>query len=103
MFDPSSLKARYEALTGWKGGKWVNYWTQTVPKTKLEGKAGGDLGDTSDPRRLSAEWMDNDGALVVNGIVNPEGKGDSPSSELTLACLLIYHCNLVKLNRRKIQ
>lgn len=32
MFDPLGLKSRYTYLVDWRGGLWVNYWTQTVPR-----------------------------------------------------------------------
>lgn len=67
MFDPAGLKARYELLTQWQGGNWVNYWTRTVPKPDGKGEYSSDPSDT---RSLSG-WMDNDSALVVNGLINP--------------------------------
>jgi hypothetical protein len=32
MLDPSGLNARYDKLVAWNG-KWVNYWTHTMPKS----------------------------------------------------------------------
>lgn len=36
MFDPSGLHERYTKLVAWKGGMWTNYWTQTIPRVKVQ-------------------------------------------------------------------
>jgi hypothetical protein len=64
--------ARYRRLVGWQGGKWVNYWTETVPDDKNKHAANDELsGKNKDhSQRLSASsWMDNDSALMANGII----------------------------------
>ncbi|KAG6910468.1 hypothetical protein DXG01_010393 [Tephrocybe rancida] len=53
MFDPNGLKDRYSRLVGWKGGVWVNYWTQTVPRPKID----------SDPTAEQKEAVESDEAL----------------------------------------
>lgn len=32
LLDPSDLRSRYERLENWKGGEWVNFFTETVPE-----------------------------------------------------------------------
>ncbi|RDB17313.1 hypothetical protein Hypma_001663 [Hypsizygus marmoreus] len=55
MFDPSGLKDRYTSIVEWQGGKWVNYWTQTIPR------------DGSDIDALATVDVDNDAALTQTG------------------------------------
>ncbi|KAG5650082.1 hypothetical protein H0H81_000843 [Sphagnurus paluster] len=60
MFDPSGLKDRYSRLVSWDG-LWVNYWTQTVPRTQDSKDI---IGDATD----RAEVAYNDSALLDAGI-----------------------------------
>lgn len=86
MFDPPDLSARYKRLIEWQGGKWVNYWTQSVPRAKI-------FSGPSESGSLSSEWTDNDSALVLNGMVSrPEDKSNSVSGELIL--LSLTQCSL---------
>jgi len=65
MFDPTGLKERYARLVAWQGGKWINYWTETVPKP-LE--SGGTRGSVDMERDKAEEVADNDIALLETGI-----------------------------------
>ncbi|PPR01982.1 hypothetical protein CVT24_011109, partial [Panaeolus cyanescens] len=58
MFDPSGLKYRYTRLVEWEkqGGLWVNYWTCTRRKVKVDKE---DNGSTAD-KRLSQEIPSDD-------------------------------------------
>ncbi|KAJ3515184.1 hypothetical protein NLJ89_g1918 [Agrocybe chaxingu] len=83
MFDPPGLKERYTGLVNWQGGKWVNYWTQTIPKVKDRE----DDMQTIGSRSSSFERADNDGALLANGIIpssSPEGGQDGKESIYTV-------------------
>ncbi len=91
MFDPPGLTARYKLLTGWQGGKWVNYWTETKHKSKNNGTehgsgAGGkEHGVITHSRRSSASsasWVDNDTALIANGIIISPGNSSSETSSV---------------------
>lgn len=64
MFDPSGLKDRYSRLVAWQGGVWVNYWTQTVPKLKIEET----LDPVTDDLVEQKEVVDNDTDFLRNGI-----------------------------------
>lgn len=57
MFDPPGLRERYANLVEWKGGLWVNYWTQTRPKTPR-------LSDSED------DVAENDAVLLETGVVH---------------------------------
>lgn len=93
MFDPQGLSFRYKHLTEWQG-KWVNYWTQTVPRARQ-----GEQRDKTS--NLSSEWMDNDSALVLNGLVSSGPSEGRPrdSGELIVAAFHIdLSTNLFKSN-----
>ncbi|KAF5384259.1 hypothetical protein D9615_003434 [Tricholomella constricta] len=66
MFDPSGLKDRYSRLVAWQGGVWVNYWTQTAPKTGLEGRADPVMDDLIGQKEI--EMADNDAVPLDKGI-----------------------------------
>ncbi|PPQ82590.1 hypothetical protein CVT25_007104, partial [Psilocybe cyanescens] len=70
MFDPSGLKNRYTRLVDWGagGGVWVNYWTTTVPHAK---KSHLFTKDAASHRESSHDTLDNNDALVANGILTP--------------------------------
>lgn len=80
MFDPQGLTARYKTLVAWQGGKWVNYWTETVPKDIKSKPAVNERSvessaslkrDSAHSRGSSASSirMDNDTAFIANGII----------------------------------
>jgi len=75
MFDPPGLKSRYSHLAKWDG-LWVNYWTQT-PSDPTDGP--GEEGKEAD----TAECLNNDDALVVNGVVSPIDGPSSPRSSIS--------------------
>ncbi|KAG5644496.1 hypothetical protein DXG03_008323, partial [Asterophora parasitica] len=90
MFDPSGLKDRYSRLVAWKGGVWVNYWTQTVSRKGLA-NADPAVHDLIHQREIA----DNDSALIQGGIATdiehpPDSSTPfinhsvSPSPDLTL-------------------
>jgi len=81
MFDPLGLKSRYAHLAEWQGGLWVNYWTQTVPRPVQNQPPSGQSSHITMQTVTSRETLlDNDNALLVNGIIS-SGIGDgSPSS-----------------------
>ncbi|KAF8065017.1 hypothetical protein FPV67DRAFT_1501168 [Lyophyllum atratum] len=64
MFDPSGLKDRYSRLVAWQGGVWVNYWTQTVPRAKVEGGASLVTDDLMEQKEVA----ENDAALLQIGM-----------------------------------
>lgn len=68
MFDPSGLRERYSKLVAWRGGMWVNYWTQTVPKVKDEHLA------------HQQQITENDLALLDSGIADNLSLHSSGSS-----------------------
>lgn len=74
MFDPSGLKDRYSELVDWQGGMWVNYWTQTVPRSAVEDGAQVHNGNEAAKEEQVA---DNDLALLATGI--PGLPGDRSS------------------------
>lgn len=39
LLDPSELCSRYERLESWKGGEWVNFYTETVPEEYKRSKS----------------------------------------------------------------
>ena len=89
MFDPPGLTARYKLLTGWHGGKWINYWTETKHRSKKKGpeQGSGSGGNEHEEMTLSrrssvssAGWMDNDTALITNGIVTSPAIGNAADS-----------------------
>ncbi|KAF8801069.1 hypothetical protein BYT27DRAFT_6803375 [Phlegmacium glaucopus] len=73
MFDPRGLKSRYVHLVEWRGGLWVNYWTQTVPRLVQKQLASGESSKIT--MQTSKEILDNDKALLVDGIFS-SGVGD---------------------------
>ena len=74
MFDPLGLKTRYAHLVEWQGGLWVNYWTQTVPRPVQNQPASGQ-GSHITMQTSTETLLDNDNALLVNGIIS-SGVGD---------------------------
>lgn len=74
MFDPLGLKSRYAHLVEWKGGLWVNYWTQTPPRLVQK--------QASSSNEI---LLDNDEALLTNGIISSgssDGLGTPDGGEL---------------------
>ena len=69
MFDPQGLMARYKRLVGWQGGKWVNYWTETVPDDRNKHAAVSGENKDQSQRSSASSWMENDSALMANGII----------------------------------
>lgn len=75
MFDPLGLKTRYGQLVEWQGGLWVNYWTQTVPRQVQNQPASGQGSHIATQTSTTESLLDNDNALVLNGIIS-SGVGD---------------------------
>ncbi|KIM42249.1 hypothetical protein M413DRAFT_444684 [Hebeloma cylindrosporum] len=67
MFDPAGLKNRYSRLVNWEseGGLWINYWTTTVPVLHPRAESI----EAAEPPKM--DQIDNDEALVTNGIIPP--------------------------------
>jgi len=61
--------ARYKRLVGWQGGKWVNYWTETVPDDRNKHAAVSGENKDQSQRSSASSWMENDSALMANGII----------------------------------
>ncbi|KAL0945826.1 hypothetical protein HGRIS_012110 [Hohenbuehelia grisea] len=83
MFDPPGLRERYANLVSWKGGLWVNYWTQTRSRpVRSDSESSSEENDN-----LSAmiEVADNDTALIETGITpsGPSGEMSSSSAAST--------------------
>ena len=78
MFDPLGLKSRYANLVEWQGGLWVNYWTQTIPRHRQSQPASGQ-GSHTTTQTSTESLLDNDNALLVNGIIS-SGAGDENSA-----------------------
>jgi len=70
MFDPAGLKARYARLVKWEGegGLWINYWTKTIPVAHHRRSRVEPIKATEAPK---LERIDNDEALLANGIIPP--------------------------------
>ena len=75
MFDPLGLKTRYAHLVDWQGGLWVNYWTQTVPRAVQNNQPASGQGSHIATQTSTETLLDNDNALLVNGIIS-SGVGD---------------------------
>ena len=75
MFDPMGLKTRYAHLVEWQGGLWVNYWTQTVPRPVQNQLASGESSGITLQTSTTESLVENDNALVMNGIIS-SGVGD---------------------------
>ena len=77
MFDPHGLKTRYARLATWNG-LWVNYWTQTVPKSSVTSgneDTRSELGhpvETDNPRIFS----DSDSTASASIVVEEEKEGN---------------------------
>lgn len=76
-FDPTGLKERYVRLVGWQNGMWVNYWTQTPPKSTESGRP-----EHEDDKRKEEELAYNDLGLMESGIVATPAKSESFSSSI---------------------
>ena len=76
MFDPPGLKSRYSHLEKWDG-LWVNYWTQT-PSDPTSGPG-------EEEEAEMGERLDNDDALVMNGVISSTDGPISPRSSLSSA------------------
>ncbi|KAH9477613.1 hypothetical protein JR316_0009837 [Psilocybe cubensis] len=78
MFDPSGLKQRYTNLVDWgtRGGLWVNYWTTTVPRAKRNLLL---LNRSPLHHEPSSDTLDNNEALLANGILTPTSTTSSSS------------------------
>lgn len=73
MFDPAGLKSRYSRLVDWEadGGLWTNYWTTTVPRIQHDHHTHeAHPQEVSDAAQSSIEHLDNDEALLANGILS---------------------------------
>ena len=72
MFDPAGLKNRYLRLVNWEseGGLWINYWTTTVPVLHQPHSRVDSIKATEVPK-MKMDEIDNDEALVTNGIIPP--------------------------------
>jgi len=97
MFDPPGLTARYELLTGWHGGKWVNYWTEAKHRSKSKVTEHGNGSGANEHKEIthsrgssvsSASRMDNDTALVTNGIVTSPTIGNAADSRSETSSIL---------------
>lgn len=77
MFDPSGLKERYIRLVNWRDGMWVNYWTQTLPKSSESGRS-----DPDEEGNKDEQIAYNDLGLMESGIVAPPTSLESPSSSI---------------------
>ena len=69
----------------WQGGKWVNYWTETVPKAR-KGKAVEGSESSSESRgstSSSVGRLDNDQALVANGMISESAATDKSTEAAT--------------------
>ena len=75
MFDPLGLKTRYAHLVEWRGGLWVNYWTQTVPRHVQNNQLASGQGSHITMQTSTEMLLDNDSALLVNDMVS-SGVGD---------------------------
>jgi len=75
--------ARYRRLVGWQGGKWVNYWTQTVPDDKNKHAANDESSGDHSQRSSASSWMENDSALMANGIIVTPTPEDASSKTAT--------------------
>jgi hypothetical protein len=78
MFDPLGLKSRYAHLVEWQGGLWVNYWTQTLPRP-VQNQPTSDQSSHITMQSVTSQerLLDNDNALLENGIIAP-GVDDGP-------------------------
>ena len=84
MFDPLGLKTRYANLVEWQGGLWVNYWTQTIPRHRQSQASSGQ--DSHITTQTSTELLlDNDNALLVNGILSSDAGDEHTASEETMS------------------
>lgn len=84
MFDPLGLKTRYANLVEWQGGLWVNYWTQTIPRHRQSQASSGQ--DSHITTQTSTEsLLDNDNALLVNGILSSDAGDEHTTSEETMS------------------
>jgi len=70
MFDPAGLKNRYSRLVDWEseGGLWINYWTTTIPVLHQHHSRVDSIEAIEAPK---LDRIDNDEALVTNGIIPP--------------------------------
>ena len=83
MFDPAGLKNRYSRLVNWEseGGLWINYWTTTIPVPQRHSRA-----ESSEAVETpKVDRIDNDEALVANGIIPPPDMNTSTPSTLNVA------------------
>ena len=81
MFDPLGLKTRYAHLVEWQGGLWINYWTQTVPRHVQNQSASGEGSHITMQTSTTESLLDNDNALLVNGIISSSDVDEHTTSE----------------------
>jgi len=89
MFEPGGLRERYARLVGWEG-RWVNYWTQTVPRAK---EARGKLEVKREQEEEEELTVENDLALSHLGMppayvetdISAHGQPISSMSSLSIA------------------
>ena len=85
MFDPLGLKTRYAHLVEWQGGLWVNYWTQTVPRHVQDQLVSGQSSHVTTQTSTTELLLDNDNALLLNGIISPNVGDEHTAPEGTMS------------------
>ena len=85
MFDPIGLKTRYSRLLEWQGGLWINYWTQTVPRHVQTQLASGQSSRITMETSTTESLLENDNALLVNGIISSDVADEHTAPEGTMS------------------